>query len=117
MADPVESEAAGEGARRTVALGECGLVACGMLLLSPQSSKAHFCLLLLPAVFVADATLRGRRDWVQWTLLGGAAALSLGTAKGRGIELSDLRTEEAPPPRAMSNGKELDRVLKALGKE
>lgn len=43
--DPVQPELAW---RR---FGEGGAVACGMLLLSPMSSKAHFALLLLPVTF------------------------------------------------------------------
>ncbi|QUS34875.1 DNA repair protein RadA [Falsirhodobacter algicola] len=36
---------------------------------------------------------------------------TLGAARGKGIELTDLATEEAPPPRAASGMDELDRVL------
>ncbi len=32
-------------------LGEIGAVACGMVLLSPMSSKSHFCVLLIPIAF------------------------------------------------------------------
>jgi hypothetical protein len=31
--------------------GEVSLIVCGMLLLSPMSSKTHFCVLLLPVTF------------------------------------------------------------------
>ncbi|WP_106607663.1 DNA repair protein RadA [Shimia abyssi] len=41
----------------------------------------------------------------------GPSAASLGTARGRRIELTDLTTEEAPPPRTVSGVAELDRVL------
>ncbi|WP_270729741.1 DNA repair protein RadA [Shimia sp. Alg240-R146] len=41
----------------------------------------------------------------------GPAGSSLGTTKGRTIELSDLSTEETPPPRTVSGVAELDRVL------
>ena len=44
-------------------------------------------------------------------LSAGPASRSLGTARGRKIELSTLATEEAPPPRAASGMDELDRVL------
>ncbi|WOI57321.1 DNA repair protein RadA [Palleronia sp. LCG004] len=42
---------------------------------------------------------------------GGPASKSLGTKRGRGMVLSDLATEEAPPPRTQSGLGELDRVL------
>lgn len=48
--------------QRTLGFGGVALVACGMLLLSPMSSKAHFCVLLFPAAFLADRLLRGPRD-------------------------------------------------------
>ncbi len=41
----------------------------------------------------------------------GPAATSLGAARGAAIRLSDLATEETPPPRATSGIDELDRVL------
>lgn len=41
----------------------------------------------------------------------GPGSKSLGAKRGKGIALSDLRTEEAPPPRTPSNMAELDRVL------
>jgi len=44
-------------------------------------------------------------------LSAGPPSKSLGTARGRRIELSTLATEEAPPPRAPSWMEELDRVL------
>ncbi len=44
-------------------------------------------------------------------LSAGPASKSLGTARGRKIELSTLATKEAPPPRAPSGMEELDRVL------
>ena len=46
----------------TVGLGEVAAVACGMVLLSPQSSKSHFCVWLFPAAFLADRLLRSHRD-------------------------------------------------------
>ena len=47
---------------RFVHFAQFGAVVCGMVLLSPMSSKAHFCVLLLPvAVCVHDALIhRGR---------------------------------------------------------
>ncbi|MGX9349979.1 DNA repair protein RadA [Shimia sp. W99] len=44
-------------------------------------------------------------------LSSGPSAATLGTARGRRIELTDLRTEETPPPRTVSGVAELDRVL------
>ncbi|MBV1868862.1 MAG: DNA repair protein RadA [Marinosulfonomonas sp.] len=41
----------------------------------------------------------------------GPAAKSLGAARGARVELSDLSTKEAPPPRTKSGIGELDRVL------
>lgn len=63
--------------RRTVALGEVGAFACGMLLLSPMSSKSHFCVWLLPIAFLADRLLRGRRDAVATALFVGGAVVGL----------------------------------------
>lgn len=70
-------------AQRTVGLGEVAAIACGMVLLSPQSSKAHFCVWLFPAAFLADRVLRGRRDVVLWILL--ALALALGALTGKDL--------------------------------
>jgi hypothetical protein len=71
--------------------GEAALVLCGMVLLSPQSSKAHFCVLLVPAVFVVDRLLRGRRDLLLLTLVSLAAVLATGSAKGLiGRDLGNL---------------------------
>jgi DNA repair protein RadA/Sms len=44
-------------------------------------------------------------------LSAGPAAKSLGARRGRSIELTDLATQETPPPRAMSGVAEFDRVL------
>ncbi|MCB1337190.1 MAG: DNA repair protein RadA [Maritimibacter sp.] len=41
----------------------------------------------------------------------GPASKTLGALKGRAVPLSDLATEEAPPPRARSGVEEFDRVL------
>lgn len=71
------------GVQRSVGLGEVAAIACGMVLLSPQSSKAHFCVWVFPAAFVADRLLRTRRDLVSWSLLGGA--LLLGPLSGKDL--------------------------------
>ncbi len=44
-------------------------------------------------------------------LSAGPASRSLGTKRGTAIALTDLSTEEAPPPRTLSGLDELDRVL------
>jgi DNA repair protein RadA/Sms len=41
----------------------------------------------------------------------GPSKKALGTAKGRRVALTDLASEEAPPPRTLSGMNELDRVL------
>ena len=47
---------------------EGALLSCGMLLLSPMSSKAHFFLMLLPAVVMVRFYLWENRDWVLTTI-------------------------------------------------
>jgi hypothetical protein len=64
------------------ALGAAGLVACGMVLLSPMSSKSHFCVLLLPAAFCLADWLGRRRDPVVTACLAGAFVLGTLTTKG-----------------------------------
>lgn len=64
-------------AQRAVALGEVGAFACGMLLLSPMSSKAHFCVWLFPVAFLAERLLRGRRDLVCAGLFVAGAVVGL----------------------------------------
>ncbi|MFN6195351.1 MAG: glycosyltransferase 87 family protein, partial [Planctomycetota bacterium] len=63
--------------RRTVALGEVGAFACGMLLLSPMSSKSHFCVWVFPVAFLAEGVLRGRRDALATALFVAAAVVGL----------------------------------------
>jgi hypothetical protein len=73
------TRAAGGGAaavQRLVGLGEVGAFACGMVLLSPISSKAHFCVWLFPVAFVVNFLTRTRRDGVGLALF--AVALGLG---------------------------------------
>lgn len=75
-------------AQRRVALGEVGAVVCGMVLLSPQSSKSHFCVWLFPVAYLADRLLRGPRDRLATALLVAATITGLlakdvlGTALG-----------------------------------
>lgn len=68
--------------RRTNGLGEVAVLALGMVLLSPQSSKSHFCVWLLASAFVADRALRGRRDAWLWVSLAVAFAFGALTSKG-----------------------------------
>jgi len=51
--------------------GEVGAVVCAMLLLSPMSSKSHFCALLLPAAFLAPEVVRRGRDRTTSLLVAG----------------------------------------------
>jgi len=63
--------------QRTVGLGEVGAFACGMVLLSPISSKAHFCVWLFSVAFVVNFLTRTRRDLVGCALFGVAIALGM----------------------------------------
>jgi len=72
------------GARESSAwrrFGEAGAVACGMVLLSPMSSKSHFCVLVVPFAFLLVDWLRGR-DRVTGLVLLGAALTGTFTTKG-----------------------------------
>ncbi len=76
--------------RSILRLGQGGAVLCAMLLLSPMSSKAHFCTLALPIAFVLADFLYRRRD----LLVGGAilAVFCMGTLTSKdllGKELGD----------------------------
>lgn len=72
-----------DGPRRGLhALGIVGATACGMVLLSPMSSKAHFCVLILPAAYGVATWLTGRRDVVMGALLLGAFVVGTLTTKG-----------------------------------
>jgi uncharacterized membrane protein len=48
-----------------------------MLLLSPMSSKSHFCVWLLPVAFLAERLLRGRRCVAALALFALAAVAAL----------------------------------------
>lgn len=64
-------------------LGEAGAVVCGMVLLSPMSSKSHFCVLIVPAAFcLVEVLYRRRRPWVIAWLV---AAFVLGALTTRGL--------------------------------
>lgn len=76
-------------AQQLVGLGEVATIACGMVLLSPQSSKSHFCVWLFPAAFLADRVLRGRRDVWTIVLLCGAFVLGVASKDLLGSELGN----------------------------
>jgi len=76
-------------AQRGVGLGEVAAIACGMVLLSPQSSKSHFCVWLFPVAFVAERLLRGPRDRLAAGLLVGACLTGLLAKDVLGKELGN----------------------------
>lgn len=63
-------------------LGEAGAIVCGMVLLSPMSSKSHFGVLLLPIAFSVHHYLYRRRDPF---LVACFAVLIAGTLTSKGI--------------------------------
>ncbi|MFY9345400.1 MAG: glycosyltransferase family 87 protein [Planctomycetota bacterium] len=75
--------------QQALGLGEVAAIACGMVLLSPQSSKSHFCVWLFPVAFVAERLLRGRRDLLAWLLLGAAAVVGLAAKDVLGKDLGN----------------------------
>lgn len=62
--------------------GVASAVVCGMVLLSPMSSKSHFCVLLLPSAFCALHWLRRRDAGLGGLLL---ATFLLGTCTTKGL--------------------------------
>jgi len=72
-------------------LGEAGSVACGMVLLSPMSSKAHFCVLLVAVLFSVTHWLAVRRDPLQLVLL--LAVFATGTLTMKGLLGTTLGNE------------------------
>ena len=86
----VRAAADGVRAQRLVGLGEVAAIACGMVLLSPQSSKSHFCVWLFPVAFVADRLLRGPRDRLALLLLVAAATIGLLAKDVLGTKLGNL---------------------------
>lgn len=60
VAWPSRSVGLTDGALSRRRFGEAGAVLCGMVLLSPMSSKSHFCVLLWPLAFCVDHWLRHR---------------------------------------------------------
>jgi hypothetical protein len=76
-------------AHRLVGLGEVAAIVCGMVLLSPQSSKSHFCVWLFPVAFVVDRLTRGRRDVLALLLFAAAAVTGLLAKDMLGRELGN----------------------------
>src|SRR5690606_32180574 len=66
-----------------IRFGQAAAVACGMVLLSPMSSKSHFGVLLLPAGLALAILLRGTRDRTLVERL--VAMFLLGTLTTKGI--------------------------------
>jgi hypothetical protein len=71
-----------------VRFGQAAAVACGMVLLSPMSSKSHFGVLLLPVALALVLACRGVRDpWLRLLLL---LVFVAGTLSSKGIVRSRL---------------------------
>lgn len=68
---------------RDLRLAQAAAVACGMVLLSPMSSKSHFGVLVLPAALAASLLCRGRRD--PWLALLVLASFVAGTITTKGL--------------------------------
>ena len=85
---PSRAAAEDERARAWRRLGEGGAVVCAMVLLSPMSSKAHFCVLLLPLGYALASWLyRGRDAWLGALLL---AVLITGPLTTKGLLGNEL---------------------------
>jgi hypothetical protein len=72
-----------EGQRAFQRLGEGAAVLAAMVLLSPMSSKAHFCVLLLPLAFCLADFLYRRHDPLVGLML--LLFFTLGTATAKGL--------------------------------
>ncbi len=72
-------------------VGEAGAVVCGMVLLSPMSSKAHFCVLLLPIAFCVAEHFFRRRSLPAIVCL--TIALVMGLASMKGLVGGELGNE------------------------
>lgn len=84
---------AGDGAagmQRTLGLGEVGAFACGMVLLSPISSKSHFCVWLFPVAFAVNYLTRTKRDAFGIMLFVVALGLGLLSKGFLGREFANL---------------------------
>ena len=65
-------------------------LACGMVLLSPISSKSHFCVWLFPVAFVVNYLTRTKRDALGIMLFVIALALGLMSKGFLGREFANL---------------------------
>lgn len=65
-----------------VRLAQVAAVGCGMVLLSPMSSKSHFGVLMLPAALAAVLIVRGCRDLALLALAAGVFACGTLSTKG-----------------------------------
>jgi hypothetical protein len=72
-------------------LAACGVTACAMLLLSPQSSKSHFVVLLIPAAAVVLYLVLHPRDLVCIATL--LVAFIAGTLTSKGVLGKDIGEE------------------------
>lgn len=79
---PGHSRHLNESERAVYRLGEAGVILCGMLLLSPMSSKYHFVTLLVPIAFCLGDFLYRKRDRVVGTKLVLLLLVGPLTAKG-----------------------------------
>lgn len=66
----------------TLRFGQLSTILCGMVLLSPMSSKSHFCVLLYPMAFCAAELLCGRHRWLAIAV---AVMFITGTLTSSGI--------------------------------
>lgn len=80
-----------EGMRNLSSLAACGTAACAMLLLSPQSSKSHFVVLLIPAAAVTLHYILNPRDMFALVML--VIAFIAGTLTAKGLLGKDLGEE------------------------
>jgi len=72
-------------------LGEAGLLVCCMLLLSPMSSKSHFCVLLIPISYCLLDLLYRKRDPIVAALM--TLIFLTGTITTKGLLGVDLGNE------------------------
>ena len=79
---------ADERERRWLRFGAAAAIACGMVLLSPMSSKSHFAVLVLPIGYCVARLRFGGGDAVTWVLL--ALAFLLGPLTMKGLIGKDL---------------------------
>ncbi len=64
-----KTEAVSQAEQSFLAVGQGAVVVCGMLLLSPMTSKTHLCLLLLPISYCVTDFLYRQRSYFVGTML------------------------------------------------